>query len=179
MTRDDYLELISILIGFAIGLFLIFNTDIAKAMDGDNVEDVDASKIQQVYVTCKYLNVRGGPGKSYDLADVHFEKGDCIEITGQTERGWYRLNITNRTYFTNTGEFWVKGDYISELMEESLWRNTSGGRVWIRYSPEGKIMGAVKADRRVKVTRVINGYGYLENGYCINLTYFTRIETNE
>lgn len=62
----------------------------------------ETSLSKQVYATCK-LNVRSGPGTSYD-AVKQIERGSAIDVIGVTDSGWYH------TYNGN----WVSKDLCQD-----------------------------------------------------------------
>ena len=54
-------------------------------------------------------------------------------------------------------------------------RNTSGGRVFVRDGIEGAKKGTVGANKAITVTRQIFGWGYTGSGW-VDLQFFTTLD---
>lgn len=113
-----------------------------------------------------HLNGRARPDKSSDV-EARFSNGEEVEAVS-IENGWVEV------IGGETGTVWCKAEYLSSDNETSvIYRNVSGGRVFIRDEPSGKKTGSVKAKRKITVTRHIGGWGYMGSGW-VDLSFFEK-----
>lgn len=111
-----------------------------------------------------FLNGRAEPSR-YSEATMRLYNGYEVEVVGSSG-DW--LEIVGG----ESGTSFVKAEYISEFKEPVEYVNVSGGRVFIRDGIEGKTTGkVVKAKKTVRVTIVMNNWGYIGSGW-VNLKYF-------
>lgn len=122
-----------------------------------------------LYVTATQLNGRAEPNKSSRVEAI-FERGEAVEPTGQTHGDWIEV------VGGETGTVWCSMDYLSETDEAFHCVNTSGGRVRVRSCPDGKPCGWIAADQTVTISRVVNGWGYVEHKGWVSLSFFSKGE---
>lgn len=60
-------------------------------------------------VTTETLNVRSGPGKEYDSIEL-VKSGEIVVITGQTDNGWYQIELDGRTGYVSDKYVELKGE---------------------------------------------------------------------
>lgn len=127
-----------------------------------------------VQVTGTYVNVRSGPGLSYDIVGKAV-KGDRLSITetveadnylwGHCELGWLALNYTNykaqqQTTVTKTYGTVVGTSYLN-----------------VRSAPDGELIGELHLGDRVEILEqgVYNDrlWGRFEGGWICMRTYIT------
>lgn len=131
----------------------------------------------EVVCTANWLNVRSKPNKNASKCSVHFEEGDVLNITGEKNNGWYKLDLSSLMYDSSTGEFWVSCEYISEIIEETKWTNYSGGRVFVRDKPEGEKTGkTIKNGQTIVINKWLDGWGCLSSGGWVDMLYFGAAE---
>ena len=113
-----------------------------------------------------YLNGRSQPDKHASV-EAHFDNGDQVEAVS-TSGGWVEV------VGGETGTVWCKAEYLSSsALEGALYRNTSGGRVFVRSEPCGAKTGRVEANKTVTVQNVVDGWGYIGTGW-VDLSYFSK-----
>lgn len=113
------------------------------------------------------LNGRANPDK-HSRVEAAFANGSAVESVS-AENGWVEV------VGGETGTVWCKAEYLSSSLEAAFYRNTSGGRVFVRDAPEGAKTGSVKAGKRISVTRIVDGWGYTGSGW-VDLSYFDKEE---
>lgn len=111
-----------------------------------------------------YLNGRAAPNKKAEVT-MKLYSGDEVEVVGVVD-GWIEI------VGGESGTSFVDSRYVSETDEPYKMVNTSGGRVRVRDSIDGKAIGYVKAKGVVTVERTISGWGYIGSGW-IMLDYFS------
>lgn len=110
------------------------------------------------------LNGRAAPSKNADI-EMRIPNGDIVEAVSYSG-GWVEV------LGGETGTVWCKAEYLSSTQEAAEYRNSSGGRVFVRDGIEGAKTGlVVQANGIVTVARQINGWGYIGKGW-VNLKYF-------
>lgn len=110
------------------------------------------------------LNGRAKPSIDADI-EMRIPNGEEVEAVSYSG-GW--VEIVGGETVTS----WCKAEYLSSTQEPAEYRNSSGGRVFIRDGIEGAKTGlVVRANGIVTVTRQINGWGYIGKGW-VNLKYF-------
>lgn len=110
------------------------------------------------------LNGRAAPSKNADI-EMRIPNGEKVEAVSYSG-GWVEV------LGGETGTVWCKAEYLSSVQESTEYRNSSGGRVFVRNGIEGAKTGlVVRANGIVTVTRQINGWGYIGKGW-VNLKYF-------
>lgn len=73
------------------------------------LENGSATSLSKAVVTAGKLNVRNGPGTTYDVVDA-VNKGEVVDIY-DTKEGWKQIEA---------GEKWVSGDYLEELQQGKI-----------------------------------------------------------
>lgn len=110
------------------------------------------------------LNGRAKPSIKSSV-EMKIPDGEAVEAVSY-DGGWVEI------VGGETGTVWCKAEYLSSTQEATKYRNTSGGRVFVRDGIEGAKTGlVVRANGIVAVTRQINGWGYIGEGW-VNLKYF-------
>lgn len=110
------------------------------------------------------LNGRSAPDKSARI-EARFANGEALEAVSYRD-GWVEV------IGGETGTVWCSEKYLSSSQEAVKYRNTSGGRVFIRDEIEGCKTGLeVRSDRVVTVQRQMNGWGYIGTGW-VDLSFF-------
>ena len=61
------------------------------------------------------------------------------------------------------------------MQDAVSFRNTSGGRVFVRECIEGAKTGVIRANKTITVTRQIFGWGYTGSGW-VDLQFFTQLD---
>ena len=110
-----------------------------------------------------FLNGRAAPSKKADVT-MKLYSGDTVEVVDVVD-GWVEI------IGGESGTSFVDSHYVSETKESYKMVNTSGGRVRVRDSIEGKAIGYVKAKGVVTIERTILGWGYTGHGW-VKLSYF-------
>lgn len=114
-----------------------------------------------------YLNGRARPDKNAPI-EARFDNGDAVEALS-IQNGWVEV------IGGETGTVWCKAEYLSDSQSDSAtYRNTSGGRVFVRSEPSGKKTGRIDAGKKVKVSRQIGNWGYIGSGW-VDLSFFERL----
>ncbi|MEG1776939.1 MAG: SH3 domain-containing protein [Clostridia bacterium] len=118
-----------------------------------------------VYVMASELNGRAEASLKATV-EARFYRGDELEAL-RYQLGWVEV------VGGETGTVWCKAEHLSEYAVEAEYANKSGGRVFIHAelgddSKDGK--RAVECGKRVTVTRVLYGYGYMGKGW-IDLSF--------
>lgn len=110
------------------------------------------------------LNGRAAPSKNADI-EMRIPNGEKVEAVSY-RGGWVEV------LGGETGTVWCKAEYLSSAQEAAEYRNSSGGRVFVRDGIEGAKTGlVVRANDTVSVSREINGWGYIRSGW-VNLKFF-------
>lgn len=109
------------------------------------------------------LNGRSRPSTSAPI-EMRIPPGDAVEAVSYKD-GWVEV------VGGESGTVWCKAEYLSSTQDAVYFKNTSGGRVFLRNGIEGAKTGVVKANKVVLVTRQIFGWGYIGNGW-VDLSYF-------
>lgn len=110
------------------------------------------------------LNGRAEPSKNARV-EARFDDGETVEALGY-HNGWVQV------IGGESGTVWCSLEYLSATLETARYRNTSGGRVFIRDDIEGRKTGlTVDANKVVTVRRQLNGWGYIGTGW-VNLHFF-------
>ena len=124
----------------------------------------------QLYVTATELNGRSQPNKHSSI-ECRFSRGDTVETTGviSNDGGWVEV------IGGETGTVWCSADYLSETRDSAKYVNTSGGRVRLRKTPEGKFVGWVQTNEQITVARIVNGWGYIKDKGWVDLQYFYQV----
>ena len=97
------------------------------------------------------LNGRERPDKHSPIM-MKIPNGDTVEALS-TKDGWVEVVGGE----SNTS--WCKAEYLSSVQEAVSFRNTSGGRVFVRECIEGAKTGVIRANKAITVTRQIFGWG--------------------
>lgn len=113
------------------------------------------------------LNGRSRPSTSASI-EMRIPPGEPVEAVSFKD-GWVEV------VGGEGGTSWCKAEYLSSTQDAVYFKNTSGGRVFLRDGIEGAKNGVVKANRVVLVTRQVFGWGYIGSGW-VNLSYFTPVE---
>lgn len=112
------------------------------------------------------LNGRAAPDK-HSPVEARFDNGEAVESVS-TSGDWVEV------VGGETGTVWCKAEYLSSFASGCvLYRNDSGGRVFIRSTPNGPKTGRVGANKTVSVQNVVNGWGYIGSGW-VDLAYFDK-----
>lgn len=110
------------------------------------------------------LNGRAAPNKSARI-EARFSNGEALEAVSYHD-GWVEV------VGGETGTVWCSQEYLSSAQAARKYRNTSGGRVFIRGAINGRKTGLeVRSGKVVTVYRQIDGWGYVGTGW-VDLTYF-------
>lgn len=119
-----------------------------------------------LYVTATKLNGRAKPTRKSSV-EARFERGDAVTPTGQIHGEWIEV------YGGETGTVWCHMDYLSELANLCVYQNTSGGRVKIRKTPNGKHVNWLKNNAVVKIINVIGDWGQIEDVGWVCMQYLS------
>jgi len=122
----------------------------------------------QLYVTATELNGRAEPSKTAAI-EARFFRGESVNPTGNVNGNWIEV------YGGETGTVWCSADYLSETRDSAKYVNTSGGRVRLRKTPEGKFVGWVQTNEQITVARIVNGWGYIKDKGWVDLQYFYQV----
>lgn len=113
------------------------------------------------------LNGRARPDKHAPV-EARFDNGEAVEALS-IQNGWVEV------IGGETGTVWCKAEYLSDSQSDSAtYRNTSGGRVFVRNEPSGKKTGRIDAGKKVTVSRQIGNWGYIGSGW-VDLSFFERL----
>jgi len=125
----------------------------------------DAS--EKLYVTAKLLNGRAQPSKK-STVEAFFDKGDTVIPTGRWSTNYEWVEICGG----ETGTVWCHIKYLSEIVEEKYYINPEiKSKVKIRRHPvNGKVVDYLKGGKKVKITRIVNGWGRCSKGW-IDMDY--------
>lgn len=113
------------------------------------------------------LNGRERPDKHSPIM-MKIPNGDTVEALS-TKDGWVEVVGGE----SNTS--WCKAEYLSSVQDAVSFRNTSGGRVFVRDGIEGAKTGVIRANKAITVTRQIFGWGYTGFGW-VDLQFFTPLD---
>lgn len=127
---------------------------------------VGSSETMYVCTKGDDLNGRAAPDKNARI-EARFSNGEAVEAVSYRS-GWVEV------VGGETGTVWCSEKYLSSSQEAVKYRNTSGGRVFIREEIDGRKTGLeVRSDRVVTVRRQMNGWGYIGAGW-IDLDFFEK-----
>lgn len=127
------------------------------------------SQGETLYCTASTLNGRAEPSKKARV-EAQFSYGDEMEVVGYTDN-WIEV------VGGETGTVFVSAKYCASSLEKVKYQNTSGGRVIIRESPEGKKKNDwIKANKKVTISAEVDGWGYIADRGWIDLSYFNEVE---
>lgn len=113
-----------------------------------------------------YLNGRSQPDK-HAAVEARFDNGAQVESVS-VSGGWVEV------VGGETGTVWCKAEYLSSFPSGGVvYRNSSGGRVFIRSEPHGAKTGRVEGNKTVTVQNVVDGWGYIGTGW-VDLSYFSK-----
>lgn len=121
---------------------------------------------ETLYVCTKgdELNGRSEPNKRASV-EAKFANGTALEAVSYHD-GWVEV------VGGETGTVWCSQEYLSSTQKAHKYRNTSGGRVFVRDEINGRKTGLeVRSDKAITVHRQMDGWGYIGTGW-IDLTYF-------
>lgn len=110
------------------------------------------------------LNGRSRPSTSSQV-EMRIPPGEAVEAVSYSN-GWVEI------VGGETGTVWCKAEYLSSTLEPVSFRNTSGGRVFLRDCIGGVKKGSVRANKTIVVIRQVFGWGYTGSGW-VDLSYFT------
>lgn len=136
------------------------------------VSEIDAALGEKLFVTATELNGRASPNKNARV-ECYFSRGEEVKTTGAISNDGKWVEIIGG----ETGTVWCSIDYLSETNGSHKYMNTSGGRVRIRKTPGGKSIAWVKTLDTVTISRIVNGWGYINNKGWVDLSYFNQIES--
>lgn len=127
------------------------------------------SAAETLFCTASTLNGRAEPSKKARV-EAQFSYGDEMEVVGYTDN-WIEV------VGGETGTVFVSAKYCASSLEKVKYQNTSGGRVIIRESPEGKKKNDwIKVNKKVTVSAEVDGWGYIADRGWIDLSYFNEVE---
>lgn len=112
------------------------------------------------------LNGRSRP-HPHASVEMHIPNGDSVQAVSRVE-GWVEV------VGGETGTVWCAQQYLSSSKEAAKYRNTSGGRVFVRDDVQGAKNGlAVSNNKVVTVQRQLSGWGFIGTGW-VDLQYFSK-----
>ena len=115
-------------------------------------------------VTVDELNGRAEPTTKSNI-EMRLYKDDEVTFVSYDD-GWVEI------IGGETGTVFCKAEYLSEKDANlGTYKNTSGGRVHVRDSIEGKRISSIAANKNVEVSSIILNWGYIGNGW-VDLEYF-------
>ena len=126
--------------------------------------------IKVMYTTADSLNVRSGPGTSYDKVGV-LPKGSRVEVAEEVN-GWAKIKFNN-------GYAYVSTSYLEENSQESVKiMYTTPDSLNARSGPGTSYVsvGALPKGSRVEVVEEVNGWAKIKfnNGYAyVSINYLT------
>lgn len=124
---------------------------------------------ETLYCTASSLNGRASPSINARV-EAHFEYGDELEVIGYNDN-WIEVEGGE------TGTVFVNAKYVASSLEKVKYENTSGGRVIIRESPEGKKKNDwIKANKKITISAEIGRWGYIVDRGWVDLSYFSEVE---
>lgn len=110
------------------------------------------------------LNGRAEPTTKSSV-EMRLYKDDEVTFVSYTD-GWVEI------IGGETGTVFCKAEYLSEKNANlGTYKNTSGGRVHVRDSIEGKRIDSIAVNKNVEVSSIILNWGYIGNGW-VDLEYF-------
>ena len=118
--------------------------------------------IKVMYITAESLNVRSGPGTSYDKVGV-LMKGSKVEVV-EKMNGWSKIKYNN-------GYAYVSSNYLSESPQENFKiMYTTADSLNVRSGPGTSYdkVGVLMKGSRVEVVEEMNGWSKIKynNGYA-------------
>lgn len=122
-----------------------------------------ACMAQSVTVLASELNGRDRPDME-GIIEARFFEGEALEAVSLSGN-WVEVEGGE------TGTVWCSADYLTER-EPFEATNTSGGRVHIRETPDGKHIGYVGRGKSVTIERCVFGWGYMGTGW-VALKHFS------
>lgn len=127
------------------------------------------SAAETLFCTASTLNGRAEPSKKARV-EAQFSYGDEMEVVGYTDN-WIEV------VGGEIGTVFVSAKYCASSLEKVKYENTSGGRVIIRESPEGKKKNDwIKANKKITISAEIGGWGYIADRGWVDLSYFSEVE---
>lgn len=112
------------------------------------------------------LNGRARPDP-HARVEMHIPNGDSVQAVSRVE-GWVEV------VGGETGTVWCAQQYLSSSKEAAKYRNTSGGRVFVRDDVQGAKNGLVVSNNKVvTVRRQLSGWGFIGTGW-VDLQYFSK-----
>ena len=115
-------------------------------------------------VTVDELNGRAEPTTKSSV-EMRLYENDEVTFVSYND-GWVEI------IGGETGTVFCKAEYLSEKDADlGTYKNTSGGRVHVRDSIEGKRIGSIAVNKNVEVSSIILNWGYIGNGW-VDLQYF-------
>lgn len=124
------------------------------------------SRSETLYVCTRGddLNGRAAPDKSARI-EARFSNGEALEAVSYRD-GWVEV------IGGESGTVWCSQEYLSSTQEARKYRNTSGGRVFVRGEIGGRKTGLeVRSGKAVTVHRQMDGWGYIGTGW-VDLHFF-------
>lgn len=110
------------------------------------------------------LNGRYKPS-IHSSVEARFSNGEALEAVSYME-GWVEV------VGGESGTVWCSQEYLSSSQKPIKYRNTSGGRVFVRDEIRGHKTGLeVRSGSVVTVRRQMDGWGYIGTGW-VDLSYF-------
>lgn len=153
MTRN-----INIILAIVLTITMLCSWAVAE-----NVEEVEYDILYVCVSEGSFLNGRIAPSKNADVT-MKLYPGDTVEVVSVVD-GWVEI------VGGESGTSFVDSRYVSETNEPYKMINTSGGRIRMRDSIDGKTISYVKAKGIVTIERTILGWGYTGRGW-VQLSYF-------
>lgn len=112
------------------------------------------------------LNGRARPDPHARI-EMKIPNGDSVEAVSR-QNGWVQV------IGGETGTVWCAQEYLSSSPQPLKYRNTSGGRVFVRRDIKGAKTGLeISSGKVVTVRRQMSGWGYVGTGW-VDLDFFTR-----
>lgn len=123
-----------------------------------------------------YCNVRSSADKdSRDLGDID---GGTLVVGHEYSQGWILVDVN-----FEAAQGWIRADLLTLSAREGSndfalgkYKNTSGGRVWVRTDPDGAKVAQLQSGKSVTVLRWLESEGktwaYTKRGY-IDGSYLT------
>ena len=167
-----------ILLGFIAFMLLWGGILFPPSAYADQAEDKYIQHKVYAKVKSGYVNVRNVPSTQYSNCISECYNHSWIRPNGKVE---YNNEGTWVAYGPNDIDCWVIADYFYDNYDltANIYKNTSGGRVFIRRTPNGKKTGKqVNANKVVSInfTMYVEGewWGYMGQGRWVNMQYFTQ-----
>ena len=109
-----------------------------------------------------YLNGRMKPSKDSAI-EIRLFRGDAVSVI-TIENGWAEI------IGGEAGTAWCCVDYLADYPPDGdvrLYTVVANGRVRVRRTPDGDVVGYVQNGDTVEVRFVIDGWAYIGNGYVM------------